>query len=135
MTVSPSQGENGAGNSRDETFPKSRRLCKRREYIAVQSGEIKAHSRGFVGLVLIREDNGPGRLGVTASKRLGNAVMRNAVKRLLREAFRTGRLRTPAGVDVVVIAKRRAADMSSSEVFADLETLGRRIKRLVELNK
>ncbi len=134
MTESPISWERGANGSRGEEFPKSRRICKRRDYLAVQSGDLKAHSPGFVGLVSIHGGAGAGRLGVTASKRLGNAVARNAVKRLVREAFRTGRLPLPNGVDVVVIAKRRAVDMSSNEVFDDLETLGRRIKRLVELN-
>jgi ribonuclease P protein component len=44
------------------------------------------------------------RLGVTVSSRVGNAVVRNRVKRLVRDIFRNRRLSLPAIVDVVVIA-------------------------------
>lgn len=45
------------------------------------------------------------RLGISASRRLGGAVVRNRWKRLLREAFRLSRPQLPAGVDLIVIPR------------------------------
>ncbi len=45
------------------------------------------------------------RLGITASRRVGNAVARNRIKRVVREAFRATRDLWPRGCDVVVIVR------------------------------
>ena len=55
------------------------------------------------------------RLGVTVSKRVGNAVVRNHLKRLIREWFRIERNALPDGTDLVVIARGAAHGMSGRE--------------------
>jgi len=66
------------------------------------------HTRHFV--VIIKQ-NGLGitRLGVTVSKKTGNAVKRNRVKRLIREFFRLNNSKIPHGYDIVVTAKKDAS--------------------------
>jgi len=62
-----------------------------------------------------------GRLGVTVSSRVGNAVARNRVKRLVRELFRTRCPHREGTTDVVVIAKPGAEVLTYAEVVCELE--------------
>ena len=65
------------------------------------------HTRHFV--VIIKQNGlGMTRLGVTVSKRAGNAVKRNRIKRLIREFFRLNYSKIPQGYDIVVTAKKDA---------------------------
>lgn len=68
-----------------------------------------------------RGDQQPARVGFTATKKLGGAVVRNRAKRRLREAAR--RLLTPMarpGVDYVLIARSGAADVEWSRLLDDV---------------
>jgi len=66
------------------------------------------------------------RLGLTVSRRVGGAVVRNRVKRRVREWFRTGAVRrTP--VDLVVIARPGAAVLSYGELSRELDGLAERV--------
>lgn len=61
------------------------------------------------------------RLGVTVSSRVGNAVVRNRLKRFVREIFRQQRLSLPRPTDVVVIAKPGAHRLSYAQAATELE--------------
>ncbi len=63
------------------------------------------------------------RIGLTVSRRVGGAVLRNRIKRRIREWFRTHRELLPSGVDLVVIARRGAGELDSREVAACLSEL------------
>lgn len=63
------------------------------------------------------------RIGLTVSRRVGNAVLRNRIKRRVREWFRMHREELPRGVDLVVIARRGAAELGSRELTACLSGL------------
>jgi ribonuclease P protein component len=102
-----------------QEFPRSSRLRKRRDYLAVQNAGIAVHTRLFI--LLVKRD-GAGRVGITVSKKIGNSVTRNRVKRLVREALRQWGEEpwVPAGRDVVVVAKRSAAGASLDEIAREL---------------
>ena len=63
------------------------------------------------------------RLGLTVSRKVGNAVVRNRVKRRIREWFRRDGRQLAHGFDVVVIARQQAASMSSEQAGRVLSEL------------
>jgi len=93
-----------------EAFPKSRRLRKRREFLNVQGSGSRVMLPSCIVLLQPRPDNEPARLGITVTRKFGNAAARNRAKRLIREVFRRSPDLFPAGIDVVVIPKNRSAD-------------------------
>ena len=72
-------------------------------------------SRELVLYVFPREEESPPRLGLSVSRKVGGAVERNRVKRLLREAFALESSRLPAGSDAVVVARREARALAERE--------------------
>jgi ribonuclease P protein component len=65
-------------------------------------------ARELVLYVFPRGDGDTPRLGLSVSRRVGGAVERNRVKRLLREAFKLEGSRLPDGTDVVIVARSEA---------------------------
>lgn len=87
-------------------FPAKRRLRRRADFLRVQNSELRVTTKHFVFLFARNAEAGaPARIGIVATKRVGNAVVRNRIKRLVREAFRTLTGLFPDGVDVVVIGR------------------------------
>ena len=88
---------------------KEMRVRQRVDYIAVQGNGVKLHGRHVLALARKRNDAElVGRLGITVTKKVGNAVVRNRIKRLLREWLRLHGW-IPAGWDMVLVAKDSAA--------------------------
>jgi ribonuclease P protein component len=112
-----------------QRFPKGVRLRRRSEFLAAQEHPHgrKFHTRFFLVIVAPREALGRGRLGITVSKKVGNAVTRNRIRRLVREVVRVRADWLPEGRDVVVIAKKNAGAIAGlADVAGDLDRLSAR---------
>jgi ribonuclease P protein component len=86
-------------------FGKARHLRQAREFSRVFGGKCVARNRLLI-VYAQPNDLGITRLGLSVSRRHGNAVARNRIKRLLREAFRLNQHQLPAGLDLVVIPQQ-----------------------------
>ncbi len=116
-----------------EGFPAALRLKKRREFLRIQGAGTKHHLRHFLVFVVppASRPNGestasPTRLGVTVTRKVGGAVVRNRIKRYVREAFRRKRGSFTPGYDMVWVAKQSAASVGYAEVMAAMDALGKR---------
>ncbi len=105
-----------------ESFPKEVRLRKRADFLAVQERGRKIQVGPLVGLVLPSPD-GVARLGLTVSSKVGTAVVRNAVRRRLRELLRKRRSRWPGGMHLVVVVRPSAKEASGEELTFAVEAL------------
>lgn len=112
-------------------FGPEQRVRKRAEFLRIQTEARRVTTPHFVLLVLAREP-GTARLGVTVSRKVGNAVVRNRAKRLIREAFRATRGLWPEDVDLVVIAKRPPGGAKLSDVVAEWQGRERSIRAAID---
>jgi ribonuclease P protein component len=96
------------------------RLTSRRDYLAVAKGR-RAGRPAFLIQALARPAEGPPRFGFTVTRKIGNAVVRNRVRRRLREAVRLiGHSAATPGTDYVLVGRAGALDRSFDRILADL---------------
>jgi len=113
-------------------FPKSRRITQRRDYLLCYRYGRRYFSADFLIYVRQREGDGLGsRLGTAVSKKIGKAVQRNRIKRLLKEFFRLHQHGMCSDVDIVVVPKRHIKPdrLSLSQVEAQLTRVMGRVAR------
>jgi ribonuclease P protein component len=87
-----------------EKFPKTDRILQRNVFRRVYNEGRKIQFKYFTAFVLGKEA-GPVRIGITATRKMGNSVERNRARRLVREAFRKNKWLVPHGVDIVINVK------------------------------
>jgi ribonuclease P protein component len=104
-----------------ESFPKRARLTQRSEFLSLSRHGRRVHTSHFV-ILSKANDAEQNRLGVTVTTRVGNAVVRNRIKRVVREFFRRRKEPILHGQDIVVIAKSGAEELSFGDVAAELDT-------------
>jgi ribonuclease P protein component len=103
-------------------YQKTDRIRKRSEYLHLAEDGQRFFSRYFI-LVYASRNASVSRLGVTVTKKIGNAVTRNRLKRLCREYFRTHRDQFMGAYDMHVIARSGSAHAANTELTKSLEKL------------
>lgn len=113
----------------NEHFPPSLRVRKRREYLDLHRGRRVATAH-FVFFVRERGDQAPPRLGLIVSRKVGNAIVRNLLKRRCRELFRRRFVRELRdGLDFVVLAKPTAGSLDFAALTQEWERAVQRVPR------
>ncbi len=114
--ASPTGFERSPG---DQGFPKGARIRNRAEYRLLTRRGRRYHTPHFV--VLHRPGSGSrSRTGITASRKVGNAVVRNRLKRWIREFARTHRTPGPQVWDVVWIIRARSKECTYAHVCREM---------------
>ena len=110
----------GAGSVKKKfSFRRHERLQRRKDFqLALHHGS-RRQTKNFT-IILRPNALQFSRLGVTVSKKVGNAVKRNRVKRCLREFFRLHKHKLPPSHDLVILAKKDAAALAYNDVREEL---------------
>ncbi len=106
----------------EQSFGKHERVRKRKDYSRIYKNGARLYSENLL-VILLANDKGTRRLGVTVGKRIGNSVKRNRIKRLLREFFRLHKDSLPAGRDIVITVRKDLSAHSLQDITQELEAL------------
>jgi ribonuclease P protein component len=110
----------------DRCLPRHARLLRRADFVALRGASVRCATACFVA-EYCPNPTGGARLGIAVSRRVSKlAVERNRLRRLIRESFRHHRSAIPA-LDVLIVARLRAAQEPNAALRAELATLWRRL--------
>ena len=124
-----------------EGFPRARRVRKRVDYLRIQSQGRRFSTPHFLVFMLPSSHCNPQRsqgsrppdrhatrFGITVSRKVGDAVTRNRVKRWIREYCRRWASALPPSLDIVVVARPQAAGAGFAPISAELASLTKRLR-------
>lgn len=99
-------------------------MRRKGDFETIAKEGIRRHTKNFL-IIARKNDRGFSRLGAVASKKVGKAVERNRVKRLMREFFRRNKDRLPPSTDYVIVGKKGAQTLHYDQVVDELSALVR----------
>ena len=100
-------------------FPQNMRIKSRSDFMEIQNTGRSFRNREFIVCYKLNKKE-TSRYGITVSRKVGNAVERNRVRRSIREGIRLNNHR-PKGVDVVFIAKSYTAKRSTLKLIQSVD--------------
>lgn len=120
---------------RPQSLSAADRLHHSAEFRFLQRNGLRAESANFVLYAGHFAGDERWRLGITVSKRVGNAVIRNRIKRQVRELFRREiRTTMPAGTAMVVIARPGAAELAGEALSGELRVASEKLAARLKSN-
>jgi ribonuclease P protein component len=113
-------------SSKDQRLPDRERIRSRADFERIYAGREAVRN---AALTICWRENGLGhpRLGLSVGRRLGPAVARNRIKRLIREVYRQEKDAVPGSLDLVVIPKDRRAALDLESVRSAFRHLMKKI--------
>jgi len=103
-------------------FTNADRILKHSDFLRISRCGIKLQNRYFV-VLFCQGSFKRTRLGVTVSKKVGNAVERNRIKRIFREYFRLNKHKITGFWDINIIARKKAAGLTSGPALLSLQKI------------
>jgi ribonuclease P protein component len=114
----PRKGKSEAhalNRSMKNTIPLNENRMFRRVYARAKSSVTP-----YFVLYTMKNRAGTNRLGITATKKIGNAVQRNRAKRVIKEAYRLSEEKFPVNLDIVIVARTKAVFCKTQTITAAL---------------
>ena len=93
----------------------SESLKKNRDFQSVYK-KGKSFANKYLVMYVLENNTNKNRLGISASKKVGNSVVRHRITRLVRESYRLHENIFNSGLDIVVVAKKSAASVGYQEI-------------------
>jgi ribonuclease P protein component len=117
------------GSARSGAPSRANRVRKRAEFLEIQSGGVRVNGDCLVFVAKRRPEGSPLRLGITASRKIGNSVQRSRARRLIREGFRAVFEELPDALDIVVIVRRPLGDRKMGALLEEWRRALPRLRR------
>lgn len=117
--MNPTAGKSESPEGR-YTFGKDERLLRRKEFSALFQTGKRIRSE-YLTVILGESRSGIRRIGLVVGKKVGKAVRRNRMRRLLREFFRLNKHRLPVSQDILIVARKDFSFMKYQDLCSELE--------------
>ena len=102
------------------SFARHERLTRKNDFKRVYEQGEKTVSSSFILFCYMHRERSYRRLGITASRKIGNAVTRNRCKRVIREIFRRNKELFPQGADIVIVVRQSMVNKPYREALEEL---------------
>ncbi len=106
----------------NQQFRRYERIYKKKDYFTIYRQGTRTFSRNFT-IIVCKNPFGYRRIGITVSRKVGNAVRRNRIKRLIREFFRLEKARLAESHDFVIIGKKKIPYLRYRDVCYEFSSL------------
>ncbi len=116
------------------SFKKDQRILSRKEFVELSRTGDVVNNKHFTA-VYKKSTGEQKRLGITVTKKIGCAVERNRIKRIVREYFRLNNRRIAGCWDINIIARKKVSKTQSKQAFFSLGGIFEKIARSVQIEQ